>query len=382
MVFFKLFKKKESREEKELTLEEAQKAIGQECNALSSQEKNIYAIIHKKLDTLLESLKEKNNHLKTINIDEIKEREKIKAIVKINLHNYITYVDRLIKKLQNLDASENLIEAINTTFSDFKKKSHVSYEKATYLIGVEMGQIKDAIKQFFNELDLLLKENEILLKKVTLLRESQKIIQNYLNETESITNHQKIRENITKKISHKKEKIHTLQNKKEETRSSKEYQENENNKIKKESEYREIKSELLKLKQLIDFKELVTINHSSKKDMDVIHEYQEQFIETFFEKRIDSLKPLLVSAKQYTNEFEKKLEHITKKQNDHDTIIIKTNWFEDEEKEIIKLEHEVNVLEKQKSTILKQIETIEDQSLHLKHEIQEKAKGLGYTVLI
>tara|TARA_Y100000310_G_scaffold209284_1_gene209896 strand:+ start:232 stop:630 length:399 start_codon:yes stop_codon:yes gene_type:complete len=100
------------------------------------------------LTELLNELDDKIIVLKNFDLDEKKAPERAKLIVKENFDKFIYYLDGLILDLKEIesDSLEILIYKINSTFSEFDKKSLMSFQKSTFLIGKELGDISETIE--------------------------------------------------------------------------------------------------------------------------------------------------------------------------------------------------------------------------------------------
>ena len=163
-------------------------------------------VIQVRISQLIQELEEKISTLKKINVDKKKIEEKIKIIVRENLDNYIYYLDELIDKLKKMNEfDKEIVEKINSIFSDFEKRSKMSYEKATFLIGKELGDIKESIRAFFKDLENILKDNKDLIDK-------SKIISSTKTNIEKFSNVNGIKLEIEKAIDEYDKKIRNLDN--------------------------------------------------------------------------------------------------------------------------------------------------------------------------
>jgi len=254
-------------------------------------------------NNLINSLQEKIKQLENLDLDQKKAEDRIKIIVKENFKSYLYYVELLIKDISNLEeinSSLDMISKINSTFLNFQKKAETSYQKATYLIG-ELGQIKEEISNYFKKTETLIKENEDIIKISKILKSIEKKLEELLKidntskeiDKEKSKNEEKINE-VNNKIRNHEEEIIKIKNSNE----HKELLKNEETLNKKDSE---LEIQIIKIKNLINLKTLSGICHKSEKDMIIIKNYRNNFINAFKEDSNNKLKEILESTNQIEN---------------------------------------------------------------------------------
>ncbi|HJO14734.1 MAG TPA: hypothetical protein QGG70_01675 [Candidatus Pacearchaeota archaeon] len=254
-------------------------------------------------NNLISSLQEKIKQLENLDLDQKKAEDRIKIIVKENFKSYLYYVELLIKDISNLEeinSSLDMISKINSTFLNFQKKAETSYQKATYLIG-ELGQIKEEISNYFKKTETLIKENDDIIKISKILKSIEKKLEELLkidNTSEEIDkekskNEEKINE-VNNKIINHEEEIIKIKNSNE----HKELLKNEETLNKKDGE---LEIQIIKIKNLINLKTLSGICHKSEKDMIIIKNYRNNFINAFKEDSNNKLKEILDSTNQIEN---------------------------------------------------------------------------------
>ena len=115
--------------------------------------------------TVLEELNEKIKVLEIIDVDSIKAEDRIKLIVNENLNNYLGHIGKFVDYLSDLkeEEFEKMVYKINNIFADFNKKSYMSYQKATILIGKEMATTKESTIGLSKYFEKLFNENKDLL---------------------------------------------------------------------------------------------------------------------------------------------------------------------------------------------------------------------------
>ena len=254
-------------------------------------------------NNLINSLQEKIKQLENLDLDQKKAEDRIKIIVKENFKSYLYYVELLIKDISNLEeinSSLDMISKINSTFLNFQKKAETSYQKATYLIG-ELGQIKGEISNYFKKTETLIKENDNIIKISRILESIGKKLEELLKidniskeiDKEKSKNEEKINE-VNNKIRNHEEEIIKIKNSNE----HKELLKNEETLNKKDSE---LEIQIIKIKNLINLKTLSGICHKSEKDMIIIKNYRNNFINAFKEDSNNKLKEILESTNQIEN---------------------------------------------------------------------------------
>ena len=254
-------------------------------------------------NNLINSLQEKIKQLENLDLDQKKAEDRIKIIVKENFKSYLYYVELLIKDISNLEeinSSLDMISKINSTFLNFQKKAETSYQKATYLIG-ELGQIKEEISNYFKKTETLIKENDDIIKISRILESIGKKLEELLKidniskeiDKEKSKNEEKINE-VNNKIRNHEEEIIKIKNSNE----HKELLKNEETLNKKDSE---LEIQIIKIKNLINLKTLSGICHKSEKDMIIIKNYRNNFINAFKEDSNNKLKEILESTNQIEN---------------------------------------------------------------------------------
>src|SRR3989344_403452 len=133
---------------------------------IEKQEEEIFTLIKKKTDFFSKGIREKIKAVENFNINQIKAEDRIKSAVEEGRKKYIESVEYLLESLNNMnkDKLENTISYSDKVFFDFNKRSHLSYERATILIGKEMGEIKESLKSFSRDLIEIFDENKSLVE--------------------------------------------------------------------------------------------------------------------------------------------------------------------------------------------------------------------------
>ena len=339
--------KEESRFEK-ISIEEIESWLSNKKKQIEGQRENFLKIIRERVYLLIQELEEEVSVLKKIDVEERKVEEKIKLIVKENLLNYIAHLEKLISELKAIDKEGDITEKINSLFSNFKKRSSVSFEKATFLIGKELERVIESIAAFFKDLKNTFKENKDLI-------DQSKIISLIEAEMEEFYRLKKTGLEIEENISEYNEKIGNLDNnikiKKEEIekiKKSEKFIEESKKKEEIETKKEEIEKDINELREILDFKSLANFYHIFEKEMNIIKEHRENFKQAFQKTRGEDILSLLREAKLLSPEILNKTQGITEKEREIGRIVIEENGTEDLETEIRKIESEIEVLNSKK----------------------------------
>ena len=356
MGIFDFFRKKPTSANEKLALKNIDKFISDKKKETIEKEKQLFETIKSSFNEFIIKLDEKNNVLRNINLDEKKTDPRAKFIIRENLFHYIDNVDKLIKDLKELDSESlhELITDLDSLFINFEQKSRMNFEKATFLIGKELGEIKDTINNFVRNLKKNLDENKQVIENSKILSTMDK----KLEELDEINN---TLEDINNKIEENNLKIKTIEGdiagteiEIEKLKNSEDYQKEITFEAEINIKNEELEKEAYKLKEMIDFKKLANLFHYDSKKMTIINEYKLNFINIFKKDKLLSLVPLLGEA-NLSDSF------VTKK----------TNLIMQKEKEIEKIKKEFN---KKESNI---ISDLNKQSLNLKTEIDFLRKENG-----
>ena len=344
MGLFDIFKpKKPLIESRKIRLIELEAWLETQKKDIQEKEKNFYSLIKNRVSNVINFLEENQRILEKVNLNEKKIEEKIRLVVKENLYYYSVNLRRLIENLKDLnneEPSNNLIEKINTLFFNFEKKSHMNFEKATFLIGKEMEAVKLTIDNFFKDLKNIIDENKDILEK-------SKIISLADNKVSELNNIKKTKQEIInnieedkKKVADSEDNINQITKNITKLKKSKEYLEERKKQANFEFKKQEIKRTFYALKNLIDFKSLASIFHSDEKKMRKIKEYADDFEQSiqFPEILLEMMKEASLETQVFSEKIKKLLE--SKKQLDSinpESYQIQENNIKDLENEIKRL---------------------------------------------
>jgi len=281
--FFRRKKQEEKLEKKKISFLEITSWISAYKSKNKEKEKKFLGIVKNRIFKLADELEEEAEVLENLDLTEKREQEKIKLVVRENLNKYAYYVRKLAETLKALETGEpsEFIEKINQIFYDFDRKSTISYQKATILIGKEIAEVGKSIAKFSEDLKDTIDENKETLENSKIL----KIIEKKLEELDSLEKIKAETESNLGKYSEKiigiEKKDKKIEKKIEEIKESPEYIEIKRKERQISEKEENLKTEIYKLKSLIDFKLLASLYHSNEKEMKIINEYKNNFLESF-----------------------------------------------------------------------------------------------------
>ncbi len=342
-------KAKEEVKAERISIEELAPWLLSKKKQIEKQEENYLKLIRERIYQLTQELEQELAVLKRINIDERKAEEKIKLVVKENLRNYAGYVEKLAERLEEISREEGVIEKINSVFSDFKKRSSVSFEKATFLIGKEIENVKESIKNFFKDLEAVIEDNKEWIEESKIVCSAEKRVEK-LNEAEKIKSGiKKSINDYNARINSLKDKIRAKEGEIENIRKSKMFAEESAKKEEIEKKKEDLEREIYRLKEIIDFKSLANFFHIFEKEMSIIRAYKENFKDSFQKDNGEAILSLLKEAKLENISILKKIEDIREKKKEIEDITLNKTGLEDLEAEKRKTESEILELISEKS---------------------------------
>jgi len=352
MGIFDFLKKKKQEKEiiEKINFKDIDKEIDNKKQEIESNQKEPKNQIKESLSELLHGLEQGRIVLENLDLEDKKAPERAKLIVKENLIKFNAYLERLIANLKSLNSEslETLINKTNLIFYEFEQKSSKSFEKATFLIGKELGEIRENIKKFYRSFNKIIKENEQMIeqgKKILIIEEKLRVF-NEIDKTIS-GNTDEIRE-IEKIIKNSEGKIQKLKKEIEEKKKGLEYI----RRIRTLQEIEELKINLdinlQELKNLIDFKALTKVYHSIESKMILIKEYKENFKETLEKKGYENLQELINIKDINQDLINEKIKEIKKIKQDIKNIQIEEDITEGLVKNIKDIERNIQDLNLEK----------------------------------
>ncbi len=376
------FLKKAPVEKEAVKFEQLESWIQERKQGSEKQELLFTNEIKDRLLQLTEELQKEIVVLKNINVDKRKAEDKVKLVVKENLSKYIYSLEKLEESFKELHKQEkgNPTEKINSIFSDFEKKSGLSFEKATLLIGEELGNVRKSISNFFRSLKRILEENKSTIEKLKAISVSEAKIKKLseLEENES---------EIEKNIKEHEEKIGRLQNliktKEEEIekiKASEKFLAETKKRVQLNTKKEELEKEIYNLRAMINFRALTNFYHIFEKEMTLIKQHREDFRNTFNKTKGQDLLALLEEAKLGTVGITNKINEIEEKQKEIEAIVPEKTGIEDKEKEIKELLLKIESFNEAKASEEKRLKKNQENSEEAKKEIKDELAKINVEV--
>ena len=374
---FNFFKKKKQELDEvveKISFEDIDNFLKEKKKGIKNNQKQPLNQIKESLLELLNELDDKIIILKNLNLDEKKAPERAKLIVKENFDKFIYYLDGLILDLKEIGSDpslelEILINKINSTFSEFEKKSLMSFQKSTFLIGKELGDVSESIARFFKSFKKIIKENDysIDISKTISTIEEKLIEVNGLEKTES--ENIEVTKGIEEKIMNLENEIEKLKKEIEEKKQSTEYIEQTKIKNKLETTKTKLIIELQSLREIIDFKALAKVYHSIEGKINLIKEYKENFKDTFEKYGSENLIEL-VDIKEINKELVKeKVKNINEIKQEIENTNLKEDLTKDLEKEINNLREKIKEFNLETSSKQKRDKKLKENKKQIKQEV-------------
>ena len=378
--------KEKEPEKKKIIFSELGIWIESKIKEIETREEEIFYLIKEKTDILFKDTKIKINVAKSFDLNLKKADDRIKGIVEEGRKKYIESTENLLDILKNLkrDRYENTLAFIDKVFLDFNKKSHLSYERATILIGKEMSEIKESLKDFSQDLIKLFNENKDFIdssKKVSFIKLKLKQLEKTKEELEEIN--LEIISLDNEIMDKEKEKDETI-NEIGKIKKSPGYLEMQ----KKEEKIKIIKDELEKeifsLKQIIDFKALGNFYHVFEEEINILNAHRENFQINFQKDMGKNILKLLDEAKLNNKNISDKVNKI---QNIKQEILAFEAEFKNEKSKdqtnelsfkISQIIFEIEELKNKRKKEKKRFENLKVNKEEIIKEIKENLEKLGF----
>ncbi len=380
-------KKKEKPEEetkKRLDFSEIENWVNKNIKKNNEKEKQVLENLDRKTKEFIPNLKEKLEALKNFDVDSCKSDERAKSIVKQGRRDYLEKAERLISDIDNFEKKdiETYITKINEAFTGFHKKTNISFQKANYLIGKELSEIKNTLREFSKEIMNIFNENKNLIeetKKLESIKQGLQRINEYEKEINITSEDLK---KVKNKIKEEKDEKQKVLDKIKEIKESEEYKKNLERKEKVSSMKKELDFHIKKLKEIIDFKELSNFMHTFPERIKIVKEYKENFLEKFKENK-EKIINLIGEANLKNSEIDNKLKEIQEKEK---SLEEQKNQIQEDKTEkhydkIEKMDSEIETLEQRKISKEKRENRLETEKSDLKNSIKSKVEELDVEIV-
>lgn len=322
MKMFKFFKGKGSFESEakveEVSFGDIGKWIEVRGNDLGKHEEGIFVDIARRFEDFYISLGGKLEVLKEIDVESKNEHGRVKVLVRQGLDKYINFVDILLKGMRGIRLYDldKVIREISDVFIGFERDSAKGYERATYLIGDEMGAVRNEIRGFYNGLVKTFEVDDSSIRDLGRIRDVRLKLDEFENVGKNVEGIKKeIKENGDD-IRKAEERVKELKSEAEEIGLSSEYVAN----LKKGEDIvalrKRIEREVFLLKGLVDFKKIVGIVHGNEKEFGLIKNYRDHFALEFSRDDGKRLRDLLESLNMKSSAIREKFVLIKEKSSE------------------------------------------------------------------
>jgi hypothetical protein len=392
MGIFDFFKKKKIKSELEekINFTEINNWIDNKKQEIKKDHKQPKKEINKILLNSVQEFEALVELLKDLDLTEKKAPERAKLIVMQNLYNFIDCLEKLILELKQLDSEkdldsislENFINKINSAFESFEKKSIMSFQKSTFLIGKELEKVKEIISVFFKSFNKTIKEQKESIEQLKIILIIKEKLQKIANLEKINSENKNVLLEIQEKTNSFEEKIQKLKDQIKKIKETQEYIEQKTSKEEFEKLKTTIVIEFQNLKDLIDFKSLSEIYHSIEEKMSLVKDYRENFKETFEKQTNESFFDLIDIKKIDKEPIKQKIsfiEELKQKANELNSNIQK-ELTEGLEKEIQHNSDKIIELSSESSKQEKLSKKFEENREQIKQEIIEQSKDINLII--
>lgn len=346
-------------------------------NQHKEKEQEFLSPIRERISQLIEELKQEIIILENVDFDKKKVDSRIKLIVKENLRNYIGYLQKMIERLNEIDKREKIVDKINFVFEDFNKKSMISYEKITFIVGKEMQATKDSVKKFLKDLERILKGNKKDFEEFSTIELLEKDIKELEDVEENKFKFLKVLNEDLQRLKNLEEDLINKEKEVKELKHSDKFREEENKRKDLEIKKQELNKNINNLNSLIDFKALSSFYHKFEDEMKLVKEYKEQFKQTLQRLKPNNLANLLKEAKLDSDKILELIQEIDDKENQILDTVIDDFGINNLEREIVRLKSEIQVIESEKVAKEKRLRILDQDLNKVFDGIKEKLKKLG-----
>ena len=317
--------------------------------------------IKKLIEDFVAELEAEIQVLENIDFDIKKVDLRVKSIVKENLRNYIGYLQKMMGRLGEIEKRKNLVERINFVFDDFNKRSEMSFQKVTFLVGKEIQATKDSVRKFLKDLEIVLKNNAKDFKEFEVIEFLEKDVLKFNQvekDKEKIFGELKVCEEkvdeLEKDLERKEEKIVDL-------KKSGKFKEEEKKKDELVLKRKEFENKIYLLSDLIDFKILSSFYHKFEKEMKWVKEYKNNFRLGLKNLGFSKLVNLLKDAKLNNPKIEELIEGIKVKEQEILDFKIDDFGLFDLNREVQQVKSKVEEVEREKIIQEKKLKSLDEE---------------------
>jgi len=291
---------------------------GDKEEEIENKKNQVLVLIKDKTNEFVSEIDEKLKILGNVDVESKKAEEKLKLITKENLNNYIGYARSLKEETYNLK-EENLdkfAEKLGKIFSNFDKRSNLSYHKATILIGKEVAAVKEGIINFYKSIRKIFDESKEVIESLKIISQIKQNLIQIKEIDENLNKINRINTSLDKEITNLKEINKKSFEDIEKIKESKDYLENSKKIGIIKSTEKKLEKEIYKLKSLINFKALTNILHVNPKKLALVKEYKENFQELFLKDNGEIIINLLSESNLNNEKISNKVKQINEKRQE------------------------------------------------------------------
>ena len=356
---------------------------------LSKSHQVLVAGINEKISLLASDLIKNKEILEKLSLNDKKVDERIKLIVKENLDKYIINLRRLIESLESIDIEDYrmLMARLDNLFLEFDKRSSMHYEKATFLIGNELGKVKETISDFVFELRKLTRDNEDCIRQIDIMDSIKDKISSFLAAQQLLNSSKDNSTSLGKEIDFHNSEMKDTESIIAEIKESPEYKKEFEMKTTLEEMESKYEKTVLELKSTIDFKELSRVFHTDPKKMITINNYKDDFKEFLEKDNANSILFLLRESGTDQSKFLEKFEELewVRKELKKEKEFVNTNLIHFKDITAMETEirqHKLSVLsvEESISKEQKRIEKLNDNVREVHEELKRELEKMNITL--
>lgn len=295
MEIFKLFKKKKEKQWTRISFDKIELLLENKKTTFCEENKRIKRELKERFRSFVGEIDEGIRILEGITLEKRREAERVKEIVLSSLGEFIVHLKKLRDNIEKIDTDpevEQIFERVYFFLKDFEKKSSPHFEKATYLIGKELGDVAQSIKKMDTFLKEISSENRDILAIPIFVSTVERLLNEESDLKKSLEESKQIEKDLIERNKIIETKISRIEKDIENTKKTREYGEMLKQREILEDLKDDLKNRVLEVRSLIDFKKLASIHHSSEKSMQIIKDFKND-LNIVLEKDVSPLLRLL-----------------------------------------------------------------------------------------
>jgi|GEM_PF-3450288 hypothetical protein len=266
------------RETRKLKFQNLNLEVDAEIQDAKRRIKSIKEQIRQRIVQLNTELEEHIKMLKSIDLRERKDYERIKFIVTENLKAYIFHLQNLREELGNLNPSDSdYLEKINIISENFKKRSINSFQKATILIGKELEDVVNSIKNFAKDVDRIISEDQEAFETEKRTDILKNLLLEFKNEEDNEAQIENSIKSLEQNLKDLEEQKGRTERSLEDSKKSPEYSEFIEGREELKNEREKVQREIFSIKEEIDIKAMLKQFHHDRKKSIILNKYAEDF---------------------------------------------------------------------------------------------------------